>query len=85
MIQLAIGVVLGNSAKNLVMAIVDDLIMPMISVLTPGGSWEERTIVVGPASFHVGNLLSNLLDFFIVAIVVYVVVKKIFKIDIGSK
>jgi len=41
--------------------------------------------VVGPASFHVGNLLSNLLDFFIVAIVVYVVVKKIFKIDIGSK
>jgi large conductance mechanosensitive channel len=84
-IQLAIGVVLGNSAKSLVNAIVSDLIMPIISVVTPGGSWEQRIVTIGPTQFNIGNLLSNVLDFFIVALVVYILVKKIFRINLEKK
>lgn len=83
-IQLAIGVVIGNAIKDLISSIANDVIMPIVGLLTPSGLWREMVWRVGGAEFRVGNLLAAVLDFLIVAILVFVVIKKIFKIEINK-
>lgn len=84
-IQLAIGVVVGNAAKELVTAVANDLIMPLIGVFTPSGSWKDIILDIYGVRFKFGELMASVLDFLIVAIVVFVVVQKVFRINIGAK
>lgn len=81
-IQMAIGVVIGNAVKELVTSLANNLIMPFVNIMTPSGSWKELEWSVGNAQFKIGLLISSLLDFFIVALVVFIVINKILKIDI---
>lgn len=80
-IELAIGVVIGNAVKDLVTSIAQDLIMPIIGIFTPSGSWKNIAINILGSDFKIGNFISASLDFAIVAIVVFIVVKKLLKID----
>jgi len=80
-IELAIGVVIGNAVKDLVTSIAQDLIMPIIGIFTPTGSWKNIAINVMGSDFKIGNFISASLDFVIVAVVVFIVVKKLLKID----
>lgn len=84
-IQLAVGVVIGSAVKDLVSSIANNLIMPIVGMLTPGGSWKSWTIKIGGVKFGSGGLMASLLDFLIVAVVVFVVLKKILKVDLDKK
>ena len=42
--SLAIGVVIGGAVAKLVAALVADLLMPVISLILPGGAWREFSI-----------------------------------------
>jgi len=84
-IQLAVGVVIGSAVKDLVSSIANNLIMPIVGILTPDGSWQNWIIETGGAKFGIGELLSSLLDFLIVALVVFVVLKKVLKINLKKK
>jgi len=84
-IELAIGVVIGNAVKDLVTAIAQDLIMPVVGIFTPSGSWQELVFTIMGSEFKIGNIISVTLDFTIVAVVVFVVIKKILKIEDETK
>jgi large conductance mechanosensitive channel len=84
-LQLAVGVVLGTAAKDLVTSLANNLIMPVVGLITPEGSWRDWAIPLGSSQLGVGQLMSSFLDFLIVAIVVFVVVKKILKIELDKK
>ena len=83
--QLAVGVVIGSAVKDLVSSIANNLIMPAIGMLTPNGTWQDWMMEIGGAEFGIGKLLSSLLDFLIIALVVFVVLKKILKVDLEKK
>src|SRR5215208_4795694 len=74
-VALAIAVVLGAAVGKVVQAIVDDFIMPIVAVATPSGEWQKATLDVGPMSFGVGNFASVLINFIIVAFVVWRIAK----------
>lgn len=80
-IELAIGVIIGNAVKDLVTSITQDLIMPIIGIFTPSGSWKSMAINILGSEFKIGNFISATLDFTIVAIIVFIVIKKILKIE----
>jgi large conductance mechanosensitive channel len=80
-IELAIAVVIGNAVKELVTSIAQDIIMPIIGIFTPSGSWKTISFFIMGSEFKVGNLISASLDFAIVAVVVFIVVKKLLKIN----
>lgn len=84
-IELAIGVVIGNAVKDLVTAIAQDLIMPVVGIFTPSGSWRELVFTMAGSDFKIGNIISATIDFAIVALVVFVVIKKILKIEDSAK
>ncbi len=82
---LAVAFVIGAASTKLISAIVNDLIMPIVAVVVPGGAWRTATLEIGPVKFLVGDLVGNLIDFFIVALVIFMIVKFIMKEDATQK
>ena len=68
---LAVAFIIGIYLGALVKALVDDLIMPIITLAMPGVEWE--TIQAGP--FRVGHFIAALITFLIVAFVIFIIVK----------
>ena len=84
-IGLAIALVIGTAGQKLVSATVNDLIMPVIQVLMPGGEWQTATIGIGPVQFMVGDFAGALIDFTIIVGLIFIIVKKIMKEEIPEK
>jgi large conductance mechanosensitive channel len=80
-LALAVGVVIGAAIGKVVSAIVADIFMPIIGTLMPAGQeWRAWEIVLKDKNaLKVGDLLGSLVDFFIVAIVVYLVMKTLLR------
>ena len=70
-LTLALAVVIGVAIGKVVTAIVNDFIMPIVAVVTPAGNWRTATLDVGPVQFLVGDFFSVLLDFLIIAFIVW--------------
>lgn len=75
-VDLAVGVVIGAAFGKIVTALVSDIVMPPITFLTSkqGGDW--RTVTVGPG-IKIGDFAGTVLDFLIVAVAIFAVVKAI--------
>jgi large conductance mechanosensitive channel len=76
---LAVAVVIGGAVTKLVAAIVADLIMPIVGAAVPSGDWRKAVVEVGNVKFLVGDFAGVLLDFTIVALVVFLMVRKLVK------
>ena len=74
-LQLAVAVVVGTAFTKIVTALVDDLLMPLMNAVLPGGAWREFTVT--PLQFRVGHLLGAVVDFLLVALVLFLVVVKL--------
>ena len=68
---LAVAFIMGIYLGELVKALVEDLIMPIVTLAMPGVEWD--TIVAGP--FRVGHFIGTLITFLIVAFAIFVIVK----------
>jgi large conductance mechanosensitive channel len=75
----AIGFILGAAVGKVVTALVTDLIMPIVGAFTPAGDWRTMTMQIGNATFLVGDFLGALLDFFIIAVVVFLIGKALLR------
>jgi large conductance mechanosensitive channel len=84
-IGLAVAFIIGAAATKMVTATVTDIIMPVIAVLIPGGDWRATVIEVGPIKFLVGDFVGALIDFIIIALVVFLIVKFLMKGDTSKK
>lgn len=82
---LAVAFIIGAAATKLVTAIVNDLIMPIVGVLAPNGDWRTAVFQVGPVKFMIGDFIGAVLDFLIVAFVIFLIVKFIMKEDATVK
>jgi large conductance mechanosensitive channel len=79
-LALAVGVVIGGAIGKVVSGIVDDVIMPIVGLLLPGGEWRTAQVVLsGTNAIKYGDLVGRLVDFVIVAIVIFVIVKALIK------
>ena len=79
-IGLAIAFVIGQASSKLVTALVEDIIKPLVGLFLPSGSLEtlsaKVTNVSGTMSeFKYGDFIANIIDFLIIALVVFVVYK----------
>ena len=74
-LALAIGVVIGAATNRLVTAVVDDFIMPVVEAVSPTDNWRTATLDVGRVEFLIGDFLSALLNFFIIALVAWQVLR----------
>jgi large conductance mechanosensitive channel len=78
-IGLAIAVIIGGAAGKLVSSLVADILMPIVTFFIPGGAWREATLTLGPIVLMVGSFIGNVVDFLIIAIVVFIIMKQLEK------
>jgi large conductance mechanosensitive channel len=85
-VDLAVGVVIGAAFGKIVTAMVSDVVMPIVALMMPGGEWRDNGFVLRPGAtpkdtviLKYGDFLGAIVDFFIVAFVLFIVVSKIVK------
>ena len=78
-IGLAIAFLIGGAAGSLVSALVADILMPIITFFIPGGAWREAILTLGPIQLLIGHFFGAIIDFLIIALVVFVLMKQLVK------
>ncbi|MFR7350075.1 large conductance mechanosensitive channel protein MscL [Peptoniphilus sp.] len=98
-LDLAIGVIIGGAFGKIVSSLVDDIIMPLIGLATGGVDFTQKYIALdgntyeslakakeSTAVFAYGNFIQNIVDFLIIALVIFIVIKNINKVQsLGKK
>jgi large conductance mechanosensitive channel len=84
-VGLAIAVIIGGKANAMVTAFVDGVLMPIVGAAVPGGSWRTATMDVGSVRFLLGPLIGAVIDFLIVAALVFIIAKTVLKQDKVAK
>ncbi len=84
-IGLAIAVIIGGKANALVTALVDGVLMPIVTFFLPGGAWRTATLDVGPVHLLLGPVLGAAADFLIVAYLVFWFAKKVLREETVTK
>jgi large conductance mechanosensitive channel len=75
---LAIGFIMGAAIGKVVSALVADLIMPIPGALVPGGDWRTAVFTVPVGSgmkFGIGDFVGAIIDFLIIALVIFLIAK----------
>ena len=78
-VGLAVAIIIGGAAGKLVSALVSDILMPVITFFIPGGAWQEATLTLGPIVLLIGHFFGVVVDFLIIALVVFWIMKVIEK------
>ncbi len=81
-IGLALAFVVGQAASGLVTSLVNDIINPLIGLFLPSGNLDEMSAKVINISgeltvFRYGHLVSSIIDFLIIAVVVFIAYKQL--------
>ena len=77
---ITVAFIMGAATTNLVQSLVNNIIMPILNpILSTAGAWEEASFSFGSIVIKYGAFLSSFLNFFILALVVFLAVKKILK------
>ena len=85
-IGLAVAFIIGAAATDLVKSIVANVVMPLITPFIPNGAWETATFHMGPIVIAWGAFLSSLINFIIIAFVVFLIAKLILREEkVGKK
>lgn len=82
MIDMAVGIIIGTAFNNVISTIVKKVIMPPLSLLTDGVNLSDKKYILHTATeakeevaIGYGELLEVLIDFFIIALTIFIVVK----------
>jgi len=78
-ITLAIAFIMGVAATALVSSLVSNIIMPLITPFIPGGGWQTATFSIGPIVIGWGAFLGQVINFVIIALVVFLIAKFLMK------
>jgi large conductance mechanosensitive channel len=77
-IDLAIGVIIGGALQGIIKSLVDNLFMPLVSLVIPAEQgYKEWHITVGAKTIPYGVFLADLVNFLILAAVLYFVIVRI--------
>ena len=76
-VDLAVGVIIGTAFGKIISSLVADIIMPLIGILIGGVHYEDLVIEVGDAQVTYGKFLQNVIDFIVIAFVIFLMVKVI--------
>ena len=99
-IDLAVGVIIGGAFQKIVTSVVNDLVMPLIGLITKGSDFASKFVALdggeyatieeateaGAAILTYGNFIAVTIDFIIMAFVIFLFIKGLNKLtSIGKK
>lgn len=84
-IDLAVGVIIGGAFQSIVKSLVDDIVMPLVGMVTGNIDFSQRVWKIGEGEFAAtvtwGNFVTAVLNFLIMSFVIFCFIKLINKIQ----
>lgn len=87
-IDLAVGVVIGGAFGRIVTSLVNDIIMPIIGLLSGGINYADLKLILketadplSAVTLNYGQFIQNIIDFFIISFSIFVFIKLIDKLS----
>ena len=74
-VGLAVAFIMGVAITAVVKSLVDNIVMPIITPFIPGGAWQTATFSMGRVVIAWGALLSAIINFVVIAFVVFLIAK----------
>ena len=84
-IDLAVGVIIGAAFGKIIASLVENIFMPLLGLILPGGGYQHWVIEVGGATVPYGKFLGDVVYFLIVALALFLFVVKFLGWVIRSK
>lgn len=78
-IDMAIGLVMGSAFTAIVKAVVDGILMPIISGLTAGVDYEDIVLNFFGAKLQIGSVINAVITFLIISLFLFLIVKALNK------
>ncbi len=78
--DMAIGIIIGGAFTAIVTALVDSIIMPLITGIFGGLSVKEWAFHIGKSTIAVGALVQAIINFVLIALVLFSIIKAINKV-----
>ena len=78
--DLAVGVIVGGAFGSITTSLIDDIIMPVVGIFVSESSFADLSLEVGGVVITYGNFIQAVLNFLIMAFVVFCMVKAINKL-----
>jgi large conductance mechanosensitive channel len=74
-LDLAVGVIIGGAFNNIVTALVDKLIMPLVGIALGGLDFKSLSFKVGEASLGYGEVIQAVVNFVIIGFVLFMILR----------
>jgi large conductance mechanosensitive channel len=84
-LDLAVGVIIGGAFGKITGSLVDDIIMPLIGIIIGGIDFTSLSITVGTAVVKYGNFIQVIINFLVIAWVIFMIVKAANKAGLTAK
>ena len=84
-LDMAVGVIIGGAFGKIVSSLVDDIIMPLVGMVTGNVDFTKLAVEFGEgdmaAKLTYGNFIQNVVDFLIVAFCIFLMLRAIAKLN----
>ncbi len=74
-IDLAVGVIIGGAFGKIVSSLVNDVIMPFIGIISGGLDLKDMSYKVGDATIAYGSFIQSIIDFLIIALCIFIIIR----------
>ncbi len=78
-VGMAVAFIMGAAVTALVTSLVANIIMPIVALVLPNGDWQSAMLVIGPLKLGIGAFVAALINFIIIALVVFMIAKMVLK------
>ena len=83
--DMAIGVIIGGAFQKIITSLVNDIIMPAISIFTGKVDFSDLVVTVGNSSIKYGSFITTIVDFLIIAFSIFIAIRTINKLNDRAK
>ena len=84
-IDMAVGIIIGSAFTGIVKSLTNNLINPLIGLFMGKVNFSGWIFRIGQAQFKFGSFINSVINFFIIALVVFLLIKAINKITHHQK
>ncbi len=80
-VDMAVGVIIGGAFGKIVSSLVNDVVMPLVGIVTGGIDFTDLKVTIGEANITYGNFIQNVVDFLIIAFCIFMMIKGLNKLS----
>ena len=73
--DMAVGIIIGGAFTAIVTALVDNIIMPLISGICGGMAFEDWAVKIGGSTIGIGAFIAAIVNFLLIALVLFSIIK----------